>query len=254
MIFCYALIMTKTLHRFFIDPSSIGDTYATITDPNQVQQISKVLRMKVGTFVILLDNSGNEFDAEIVEISRKKIVFAPGKKRACVGEPEVMIRLFQGLPKQPSKFEEVLKHGTELGVAEFYPLLTQNCEAQELRKRERMEHILKEAAEQSERGRIPVLGEEVRFELVLEHGWPPELGADVTLLAYERETSTLLSDVIRQLGSPTTINLVIGPEGGFTEEEIALARERHFMIFGLGPRILRTETAGVACVAALLLK
>ena len=245
--------MTKTLHRFFVDPSSIGDTYATITDQNQVQQISKVLRMKVGNSVLLLDNLGNELEARIVEISRKKVVFTPGEKHPCQGEPSLLIRLFQGLPKQASKFEEVLKHGTELGVSEFYPLITQNSEASELRKRERMEHILREAAEQSERGKIPILGPEISLKTVLESGWPLELMADVTLLAYARETATLLPDVLRQLGSPQSVNILVGPEGGFSDEEINLAKKQHFTIFGLGPRILRTETAGVAIVSALLL-
>ena len=245
--------MTKTLHRFFVHPSAIEKDRVMITDLNQVHQLTRVLRLKPGDELVMLNNAGREWTVKIMEMTRREIKCRFVDEREVVGEPKILIRLFQGLPKQPSKFEEVLKHGTELGVGEFYPILTQHCEAQELRKRERMEHILKEAAEQSERGRIPVLGPEIRFEIVLEHGWPLDIAGDVTLLAYSRETSTLLSDVIHQLGSPATINLVIGPEGGFSDEEIALARERHFMIFGLGPRILRTETAGVAVVAALLL-
>jgi 16S rRNA (uracil1498-N3)-methyltransferase len=245
--------MTKTLHRFFVHPAAIKEDKVVIRDKEQIHQLTRVLRMKVGTHLIVLNNKGREIEVQVTEMSKKKITCRFVEERTNQNEPAVSIRLFQGLTKQASKFEEVLKHGTELGVTEFYPLLTQNGEAQELRKRERMEHILKEAAEQSERGRIPILGNEVRLASILEKGWPEELNADVTLLAYAREKDTLLSDVIRQLGSPKTINLIIGPEGGFTEEEVQHARDQHFMVFGLGPRVLRTETAGVAVVAALLL-
>lgn len=245
--------MTKILHRFFVHPAAIKEEKVAIIDQAQVHQLIRVLRLKEGRHLIVLDNKGREIEVEVVEMSKKKVVCRFVEERTNASEPDVLIRLFQGLTKQASKFEEVLKHGTELGVTEFYPLLTQNGESQELRKRERMEHILKEAAEQSERGRIPALGNEIKFSSILVGGWPEELGADVTLLAYAREEDVLLNDVIRQLGSPKTINLIIGPEGGFTEEEVERARAQGFMIFGLGPRILRTETAGVAVVAALLL-
>jgi 16S rRNA (uracil1498-N3)-methyltransferase len=251
-IFCYRMPM-KTLHRFFVHPTAIGKDRVTITDMDQVRQMTKVLRMHEGDHLIVLNNAGKEYEVKIMEIAKKSVTCRHVEERDVTGEPKVLIRLLQGLPKQPSKFEEILKHGTELGISEFFPLITQNCEAQELRKRERLENIIKEAAEQSERGHLPILGPEVLFSPVLDGGWPPELEADVTLLAYARETKTLLPDVLQQLGAVKSINIVVGPEGGFTEEEIKLVHKQHFTTFGLGKRILRTETAGVAIVSALLL-
>ncbi len=245
--------MTKTIHRFFISPSEIGENRIVLTDRDQVRQITHVLRMHEGDKLVLLDNTGMEYEAKIMSLSKKEVECRHVDKKESPGEPGVLIRLFQGLPKQLSRFEEVLRHGTELGVTEFYPLITQNGESQELRKRERMEHILKESAEQSERGKIPVLGPEIKFGEVLKTGFPNALQAETTLLAYERESRAKLTEVLQQMGSPKTINIIVGPEGGFTDEEIEMAHEQAFTVFGMGSRILRTETAGPAIVSAILL-
>ncbi len=245
--------MTKTLHRFFISPGAIKDDRVVISDREQVHQMTRVLRIREGEKIVVLIGDEKEYEVKVSEISKKQITGEILSERPCNGELPFTVRLFQGLPKQPSKFEEVLKRGTELGTTEFYPLITANCEVQEIRKRERMEHILKESAEQSERGQIPVLGPEIKFADVLEGGWPPGLEAEVTLLAYAREDRALLSEVLGKMGSPRSINIVVGPEGGFTDDEVAAARKQAFTVFGLGPRILRTETAGPAILSALLL-
>ena len=245
--------MTKTLHRFFISPAAIQKDRVLITDRNQVHQMTRVLRVREGDKFVALTGDGKEHEVKVLEISKKEVVGLVQSNRPCTGELPITVRLFQGLPKQPSKFEEVLKHGTELGASEFYPLLTANCEVQEIRKRERMEHILKESAEQSERCRIPVLGPEISLKEVLDVGWPTGLEAEVSWIPYAREDRALLSEVLASMGSPKTINIVVGPEGGFTDEEVAAARKQAFTVFGLGPRILRTETAGPAILSALLL-
>lgn len=245
--------MTKTLHRFFVSPTAIDKNRIILTDRDQISQITRVLRMQQGDHIVVLDNTGMEYEAKIVSLSKNEVMAHLQEKREVQGEPEVLVRLFQGLPKQLSKFEEVLRHGTELGVSEFYPLLTHNGENSELKKRERMEHILKESAEQSERGKIPVLGPEVKFSEVLKSGWPEQLDAEVTLLAYAREEKSMIHEVLQKLGMPKAINIIVGPEGGFEDSEITLAREKHFTIFGMGPRILRTETAGPAILSALFL-
>lgn len=243
--------MTKTIHRFFVPPECIGDTYATITDPDQVRQISRVLRLAVGATVVLLDNSGREFEMKIEEITKSKVVFSPVAQRDSAGEPALTVRLFQALPKQLSKFEEVLKHGTEVGVAEFYPLVTAHCELRELRRRDRMEQILKEAAEQSERGKVPVLGPLVTLGDLLKNGLPTELEADLNLLATPR-TSVEIATILKAAGPLRTVNLFIGPEGCFSKAEVQAAHALGFKSFSLGPRILRTEIAGVVTVAILL--
>ncbi len=245
--------MTKTLHRFFLSPSALNKDRVLISDRDQVHQMTRVLRVREGDTFVALIGDGKEYEVKVMEISKHEIIGRVQVDRPCKGELPIEVRVFQGMPKQLSKFEEVLKHGTELGATQFYPLLTANCEAEELKKRTRMEHILKESAEQSERGRIPVLGPEVRLKDILESGWPEGLEAEVTLFAYAREEKALLSEVLGNMGSPKSVNIVIGPEGGFTDEEVEGAHEQHWTVFGMGPRILRTETAAPAILSALLL-
>lgn len=267
----------KHIPRLFLPSSSFRRDRVVIDDAEHHHQLTRVMRMQPGDLLVGLDGGGTppmrgygkEYPLKIMEISKREVAcryvdesMAYPNGRAAHGEPRVLIRLFQALPKQLGKFEEVLRHGTEVGISEFYPLITRNVEGggpeRELRKRERMEHILKEAAEQSERGRVPVLGPEVDLGEVLQNGWQAGtaesvgLAADATLMAAEREGKTFLWDVLPSLGGVKSINIVVGPEGGFTEEEFAKAREAGFTLFGLGPRILRTETAGVAVASALL--
>lgn len=248
--------MTKTIHRFFVTPSAILADGVVVSDREQVHQLSRVLRMQAGDSLIVLNGKGTEYLVKIMSVSKEEILCRHVDQWPAKGEPSLRIRLFQAIPKSPSKFEEVLSHGTEIGVSEFYPLLTQHGEVDALRKRERMEAILRESAEQSERGRIPVLGPEISLKDVLNTGWPVGLEAGTTLMAHSaREPLPLLAELIKKepiLGA-TTLNLLIGPEGGFSEAEVLKGQENGFLIFSLGPRILRTETAGVAVVSALLL-
>lgn len=259
----------KHIPRLFLPSSSFHPDRVVISDREHHHQLTRVLRMRPGDQFVVLDGGAHggviahgpakEYTVKIMTISKHEVVcryvdesMAYPNGREASGEPRVLIRLFQAIPKQLSKFEEVLKHGTEVGIAEFYPLITAHCELRELRKRERMEYILKEAAEQSERGRVPVLGPEVDLGEVLKNGWPEGLGAEVTLMASEREGKIFLWEILPSLAGMKSINIVVGPEGGFSEQELEGAQKRGFTLFGLGPRILRTETAGVAVASALL--
>ncbi|HCW32901.1 MAG: 16S rRNA methyltransferase [Candidatus Peregrinibacteria bacterium GW2011_GWE2_39_6] len=245
----------KTLHRFFVSPSSINNKKATIINHDQIHQITHVLRMKPGDTLILLNGDQKEYLTSLKNISKKEITGHIIKKQNNKGEPPIIIRLFQAIPKQLTKFEQTLRQGTEIGISEFYPLLTEHGEAQELHKRERMMNILKEAAEQSERGKIPILGPIIIFKKLLENSFPAEINADLNLLAYERENKTFLKNILAHLdlAKVKTINIFIGPEGGFSPTEIEAARlAPNFTIFGLGPRILRTETAGLVISGSLL--
>lgn len=248
--------MTKTFHRFFVAPACIQLEGVVISEPYQVHQISRVLRMKPGDSLIVVDGKGTDRLVKIMEITRDAVRCRHVDQWPSKGEPAMRIRLFQAIPKSPAKFEEVLRHGTEIGVSEFYPLLTEHGEVSALRKRERMEAILREAAEQSERGRIPVLGPELSLRDILHTGWPVGLEASYTLMAHStREPLPLLRDLLKKksLQEAPRLNLLIGPEGGFSEEESRQASDHGFLVFSLGHRILRTETAGVAVVSAILL-
>jgi 16S rRNA (uracil1498-N3)-methyltransferase len=245
--------MTRSAPRFFVDDLEVSAIQEVmLKDAGLAHQVGRVLRMQPGDLIIVLDGSGKEFLVEIGMISKQEVQGRLMEQRPGNPEPELFIRLFQAMTKPISKFESILQHGTELGVSEFYPLITERTELRDLRKPERLRAILKEAAEQSERSRIPVLGEMGSLKKIFEKGLSKTLEADLNLFAYERETLVLLSDILSgQKMKPKSVNIWIGPEGGFSPGEVEGALRQGWTIFGLGPHILRTETAGLAVVSAL---
>jgi 16S rRNA (uracil1498-N3)-methyltransferase len=235
------------LNRFFVPPNSILDENFVLRNTETVFQIRKVLRLKVGDKIVLLDNSGFEFESEILEINKKEIALKILKKKENKAEPNLRINLFQALPSSPAKFEEILKHGTEVGIAGFFPIVSERSESRKLRNPERLNKILTEAAEQSERGRIPHLAEPIKFAKI----WD-EIPAGLNLIADSFSREPLLKELLPKIREIGTTNIFVGPEGGFSEKEIEMARKFNAKAFSLGPRILRTETAGVAIASTIL--
>src|SRR3989344_7094505 len=149
-------------HRFFIGPEAIRGNEVVLEDKNLVNQIKKVLRLKIGDGVLFLDNSGKEYKSAIKQLNDSEIKFEVIEVLENQNEPELKITLCQALCKK-DKFEWVLEKGTELGISAFVPIITERTEKLGLNQ-ERAEKILKEAAEQSERGIIPKLAEVQNFE------------------------------------------------------------------------------------------
>ncbi len=234
------------MNRFFIPLNSILNENFVLRNPATVFQIRKVLRAKVGTKIILLDNSGFEFPAEILEISKKEISLQILEKRENLAEPDLQINLFQALPASTAKFEEILQHATEVGVAGFWPIICERSETRKLRNPERLVKILTEAAEQSERGKIPTLAEPIKFGKIWDE--PP---AGLNLIADSFSTEPLLAKFFPEIREIATTNIFVGPEGGFSEKEISTTRKNRAQTFSLGQRILRTETAGIAIASAI---
>lgn len=235
------------MQRFFLSPSCFSEQGVRIDSPEVLHQMQKVLRFRAGDQFIALDGEGHEYLCTLVELSGKSAIGSIQKKYQNQAEPTCSIRLYQALPKKMALFEWVLEKGTEIGVSEFVPLITARTERQVLPKLERLEKILQESAEQSERGKIPKL-------------LPPQSLGDglkdaqgLRLLLHSRETPE--ARPLRTNGShESAYSLFIGPEGGFSEEEVAMAKEAGAQIVHLGPRILRTETAGIVAAALLLLE
>lgn len=205
--------------------------------------MARVLRMKVSEKAVFLDNTGFEYEAAISKLSEK---FGEAKileKRKNSAEPEIFLTLYQALPKKRELFEWVLQKGTEIGVSAFVPLITERTERGEIGKPERLQRILQEAAEQCGRGKIPTLLPAVSFNEMLNNAHAPLkilLHTNVTMSLSKGEQSL-------------NISLAVGPEGGFSEQEAELAKKHGWEIASLGPRILRTETAGMAGASLLLL-
>ncbi len=239
------------MHRFFVPPHSIR-AHRVLLRGTIVHQIRDVLRLRPGDEIVLLDNSEHAHRVELVTIDRDTVRGRVVEKWKLETEPVTRLTLYQGLLKG-QKFEWVLQKGTEIGVAAFVPLLAARCivgslDEMSAARVERWERIIVEAAEQAGRATLPRLESAMLFQQACERA---RLGG-LSLIPWEGEPSRGLRDVLLPIPKAKECNLFIGPEGGFTEEEITLAREYGVVPVSLGPRILRAETAGLVAAAAIL--
>ena len=242
--------------RFFVTSDQIENGIVTVRG-DDAHHISRALRMAVGEHITVCDSSANEYDCQLSE-------FLPDSVRAVVlrvkkqeTEPPCKLTLYQALPKG-DKLDSVIQKSVECGVFRIVPFESERCIVRakpeaEPKKRERRERIALEAAKQSGRGVIPTVESTVGFSEMLTMAKK----ADRVLFCFEGEGTVPISRILLQ--DPPKIGqeiaLVIGSEGGFSLGEAQRAREAGFVLTGLGPRILRTETAPIfalACIAAAL--
>lgn len=243
------------VHRFFISPQDISGQFVTFPE-DTVHQISRVLRMQPGDRIIVLDNSGWERVVELDDISRHDATGRVLEKRIASGEPNVKITLYQSMLKK-SNFELVLQKCTELGVVSFVPIISSRTVVGSLgaisdNKWSRWERIITEAAEQCRRGRRPALNDAQMFSHAVSQA---QRRGGTMLIPWEEEGSRSLNEALYPNESgerPFSVSVFVGPEGGFEEEEVALAKEAGAVVVTLGPRILRAETAAIAATATVL--
>jgi 16S rRNA (uracil1498-N3)-methyltransferase len=239
-------------HRFFVSPESIERDRVTF-DPELVHQLRNVLRMRIGERVIALDNSGWEYEVELTDIRRDAVSGHIRAKWMAETEPQLSLTLYQSLIKS-DRFEWILQKGTELGVTAFVPVISRRSILTDSgrieKKRLRWERIIREAAEQSHRGRLPTLATPVTFaqacrESVSNH--------DLSMILWEEAMKKSLPSILHTLAiHPKRIALLIGPEGGFDHGEVFLAQHQGIQVATLGARILRSETAGIVSTAIVM--
>jgi len=239
------------MHRFFI-PRQWIDHDKVVIKGEQVHQIRNVLRMGKGDRILVLDNSGWQYEVELRSVSREQVEGVVLEKNLSLAEPRTEITFYQALLKG-EKFEFILQKGTELGIARFVPMVCERCVAGLAKdvsdkKLNRWQRIIAEAAEQSQRGKLPLL------EPVLSFDQACQSAAGFSLLAWEGEQALGLRAALRgQMTKDTSsVNLFIGPEGGFSQAEVEFARARGVLPITLGSRVLRAETAGLVAAAAIL--
>ena len=241
------------MHRFFIPTDWIAENQVAITGW-LVHQLRDVLRLKADDHILVLDNSGWEYEVQLKRLSIERVSGKIVGKHLSQTEPRTRIILYQALLKS-SKFEFVLQKCTELGVAAFVPTICDRCVLGNLAettsgKIMRWERIIQEAAEQSGHGRLPLLHPPLLFRQACEQA------SGFSLMPWEGEKSVALQTVLKEQASagsgPLSVSLFIGPEGGFSDAEVDLARSYGIKHVSLGNRILRAETAAVAAVTAVL--
>lgn len=223
------------MHRFFVEPTAL--VAARFPIPASIdRQVTRVLRLREGDEIILLDGLGAEVECRL-EGGECVVV----ERRPAGGEPKHQLTIWQALLKG-DHLEPVIRHGTELGIARFGLFVSERCVVREVSptRFERLHSVAREAAEQSERGLIPLVDKPVTFEDALAAAAPG------SVLLFERHGEQRLAD----LEPPSSV--YIGPEGGFSPMEVAAAERAGLSVAGLGPRILRSETVAVAVAAAVL--
>ncbi len=234
-------------HRFFVSPNSIRQGTVEFGGA-QAHQIRDVLRMRQAQAILVLDNTGNEYRVVLKKVTRNQVVGEIVEQSTARGEAKTRIILYQALLKA-DKFEWVLQKGTEIGIAEFVPIVTARTVAHTVGKQKfaRWNQILVEAAEQAGRGKIPLLHPHQLLSDALVHA---QQCGGARVIPWEQERARDLATLLASVNSEM-IHLFIGPEGGFTAEEMETARAVGASSITLGPRILRAETAGLVAASAI---
>jgi 16S rRNA (uracil1498-N3)-methyltransferase len=257
--------------RFFLTQSALDSepgATVSITDAAIVNQIRNVLRMKVGNQIVLLDGKGSLYECTISAMPPRQIECTIENKAKAPGEPPVDVTIGLALIKG-ERFEWALQKLCEVGVRTVVPIITARTVVKVDTVRDakgadakvtRWQAILREAAEQCERATIPHIALPKKLNEFIDDSTRGGISTS-TFICTERLPVASLKDIFfdhararndRHATAQGAINLVVGPEGGFTEEEIAYARNAGAMPVSLGPRILRAETAAIYAVAQVI--
>jgi 16S rRNA (uracil1498-N3)-methyltransferase len=242
--------------RFLLLETSFAED-AEIELPAEVaHQARDVLRLGVGGTLRLLDGAGGEYPAQLIEVSRKRVLVRLGAREEGLPDPPVRITLCLGMLKA-AKFEVALQKCTEFGVAAFVPLLTERAVRDEVSvaKQRRWHGILAEAVEQCGGSHMPELAAPQSLSQALAETPPGEIALFPWEETREPSLRAALEEAVSQTGGidhMREVHLFIGPEGGFSRAEAALAERSGARLVTLGRRVLRAETAAIVASALAL--
>lgn len=240
-------------YRFFVDPAAFDTERVRLFDPKLGHQLANVLRLGRGERVVLLDGEGWQYTVTLETVDRRGTVNGVIESREVAGgEPRLALTVYLPLIRA-ERFEWALQKGVELGAAAFVPTVCARSidAAPDERRLARWRRIIREAAEQSRRGRLPRLAPSLTFN---------EACTQFTLhspalLLWEGDNATPLAGALHALRrdtSPAALGIFSGPEGGLTNDERQWAERHGIMIVSLGPRTLRAETAPIAAIAIIM--
>lgn len=234
--------MSDRVRRAYLDAAIVPGASVAL-DLEESHHVARVLRLRAGDELAVFDGRGGEWDATVEAVARDRVTIVAGASREGDPEPRLRVTLFQARVR-PERLEWVLQKGTEIGVAAFRIMDAGRSEATapSAARLERYRRVILEACKQSGRRRLPDLVEGAIAA-------PPS--GTVALLLDGSAGTPALGQVL--LGaSPREVWIAIGPEGGFTPEELVAASDAGWMRASLGPRTLRTETAGAVAAALVL--
>ncbi len=232
--------------RFFTEHADENQIIITGED---ARHIGRSLRMRPGEMLTVC-SCGVDYQCQIIRITESEVFLHPVEIHPCAAEPDIRLTLYQAVPKQ-DKLAEIIQKATELGAAEIVPVLTSRCIARPDKKefekrRQRLQKIAAAAAKQSGRGMIP--------QVSALHSWGEALASmqkqDISIMLYEEQGGIRFEEI--PFAGQTNIGLLIGSEGGFSEQEAGQAVSLGLYRVWLGNRILRCETAPTAAISILM--
>ncbi|WP_158967523.1 16S rRNA (uracil(1498)-N(3))-methyltransferase [Paraglaciecola sp. L3A3] len=221
------------------------DSQVTLTD-DASNHLINVLRAKVDQDIVLFNGDGNEYSAHLSDISKRKTTASVDSKISISIESPLSIHLGQGVSRG-DRMEWVIQKSVELGVSEITPLITERCGVKLnpqrwLKKHEQWQKLIISACEQCGRNVLPIL-----HQPTLLTDWIHQSTSQIRLTLHPRAEQAFRHLAIPPKGA----RLLIGPEGGFTDQEIYQTEQNGFYCVQLGPRVLRTETAAITAISAL---
>jgi 16S rRNA (uracil1498-N3)-methyltransferase len=240
------------MYQFFVEPAQVRE-HGIVIVGSDVNHIGNVLRMKPGERIRVSDNSGASYFCRIREITKDTVLCDIDEADVSGTELPNRIFLLQGLPKA-DKMELIIQKSVELGASVVIPVAMKNCvvkldEKKAASKTSRWQAIAESAAKQSKRAVIPQVHEPLSWKEALNFAKT----LDIMLVPYENERGMEATrERIGKIMPGQSIGILIGPEGGFSDAEIAETDSLGFSRISLGRRILRTETAGLATLAMLV--
>ena len=234
--------------RFHIRPEAVQGDRVTF-DAEETRHLARVLRLRSGSLVQTVDGRGHELTVRLTRIAARTAEGDVVSRAVRATESPLPLTLAQAMPKG-DKLEAIIRMATELGVGAVIPLLSERTIArpdppQPSNRLARWRRVAKEAAKQSGRGVIP----EVRAPMALDDWLAEQRSPGLLLCLWEEERAPLAAVLPDR--SPPRATVVVGPEGGLSPEEVQRLKAAGAVVAGLGPRILRAETAGPVALALL---
>ena len=218
------------LHRFYIKNDLTVGQEITLDNPEVVHQLKKVFRLEAGDKVVVFNGDGFDYVAELTLLTKEEGVIKVTEQKEGISEAKYKITLALSLIKKDN-FELVVQKATELGVATIIPIVSERSEKKNLNM-DRLTKIAVEAAEQSGRGKLPTISEIVELDKFLQNTTGPIYAFDPTG-----------TEIKLEKGDAT---ILVGPEGGWSEKELEMFKEKNIAIIKLPGNVLRAETAAVA--------
>jgi len=229
------------MHRFFVARDSIEDDRLAITG-GDARHIQSVLRLQAGDEIHVHDGEGVRYRVRLLTVGRREVTGLVVAQEPHDTESPLGVHLGQSLLKGQA-MDGVVRRAVELGAASITPLITARCQVpKQAEKCARWQEIARSAARQSGRSRVPPVNEALPLEAFL----AARKDDGLKLMFYEGEGAARIPE---PANPPVSAALVIGPEGGFEAAEVALAGRYGFQVAGLGPRILRADTAPLVALA-----